>query len=142
MPKTKRKLLIVDDDASVLESLAELFLELGFSVRSAEDGPSALLEIRREVPDVLLSDLNMPGMSGFELLSIVSRWFPSIRLIAMSGANSSDKVPSWLAADAFYEKGPNLRILLQIVEATDSGERASSLHHRTPPFNQNCAELT
>ena len=52
----------------------------------AEDGFSALAEIRKEVPDILLSDLNMPRMSGFELLSVVRRRFPSIRTIAMSGA--------------------------------------------------------
>ena len=78
MPNAKGKLLIVDDDASVRESLAELFTEFGLIVRSAEDCPSALLEIRREVPDIILSDLNMPRMSGFEFLSVVSRWFPTI----------------------------------------------------------------
>jgi len=107
MPNAKGKLLIVDDDASVRESLAELFTEFGLSVRSAEDGPSALLEIRREVPDIILSDLNMPRMSGFEFLSVVSRWFPTIQVIAMSGAFSSDDIPPGIAADAFYEKGPN-----------------------------------
>ena len=61
----------------VRESLAQLFTEFGHSVRSAEDGPSALLEIRQEVPDIILSDLNMPRMSGFEFLSIVRRRFPS-----------------------------------------------------------------
>lgn len=41
--------------------------------------------MRDEFPEFLLSDLNMPGMSGFELLSVVPRRFPSIRTIAMSG---------------------------------------------------------
>ena len=57
-------------------------------MRSAEDGFSALEEIRRLTPDVLLSDLNMPHMSGFELLSVVRRRFPAIYAIAMSGAFS------------------------------------------------------
>jgi len=58
MSNAKVKLLIVDDDESVRESLSQLFTEFGHSVRSAEDGPSALLEIRQEVPDIILSDLN------------------------------------------------------------------------------------
>ena len=82
-------------------------------MRSAEDGFSALAEIRREVPGVLLSDLNMPGMSGFELLSVVRRRFPSIQVIAMSGAFSGDGIQPGVAADAFYAKGANLRNLLQ-----------------------------
>ena len=110
-------------------------------MRSAEDGPSALLQIRREVPDIILSDLNMPRMSGFEFLSVVSRWFPTIRVIAMSGAFSGDDIPPGIAADAFYEKGPNLSPLLQIVQAMTSAERSPSLHHRTSAPNQNCVEL-
>jgi DNA-binding NtrC family response regulator len=107
MSNPKVKLLIVDDDEPVRESLSQLFTEFGHSVRSAEDGSSALLQIRREVPDIVLSDLNMPGMSGFELLPIVRRRFPSIRVIAMSGAFSVDNIPRGVAADAFYEKDPN-----------------------------------
>ena len=141
MSNAKVKLLIVDDDEPVRESLAQLFTEFGHSVRSVEDGPSALLEIRREVPDIILSDLNMPGMSGFELLSIVRRRFPSVRVIAMSGAFSVEDMPRGLAADAFYEKGPKLSPLLQIVQAMTSEERSPASQHRPPTPMQNCAEL-
>jgi CheY-like chemotaxis protein len=96
------KLLIVDDDPWIRASLSEVLPEVGFSVRSANDGFSALAEIRNEIPDILLSDLNMPGMSGFELLSVVHRRLPSIRAIAMSGAFSGNEVPSGVVADAYY----------------------------------------
>lgn len=49
----------------------------GFSVRTAEDGFTALQILREVLPDIILSDLRMPGMSGFELLSIVRRRFPA-----------------------------------------------------------------
>lgn len=53
----------------------------------------------------MLSDLNMPQMSGFELLSVVRRRFPQISVIAMSGAyHSGDAVPGGVIADAFYGK--------------------------------------
>ncbi len=117
MPNAKIKLLIVDDEPSTRMLLTHIFTELGHSVRSAEDGFSALMEIRQEIPDILLSDLNMPGMSGFELLSVVRRRFPGIHVIAMSGAFSGDGVQPGVAADAFYEKATNLGTLLQIVEA-------------------------
>lgn len=90
--------------------------EIGFSVRSAENGLSALVEIGRKVPDVVLSDLNMPRMSGFEFLQLVRRHFPLIHLIAMSGAFVGDEVPSGVAADAFYQKGSGVRCLLKIIE--------------------------
>ncbi len=109
------KLLIVDDDPLIRISMSQVLIEIGFSVRSAEDGFSALVEIRKEIPDILLSDLNMPGISGFELLSVVHRRFPSIQVIAMSGAFSGDEVPSGVAADAFYQKGCGVRCLLRII---------------------------
>jgi CheY-like chemotaxis protein len=123
MPHAQAKLLIVDDDPSLRMSLLHIFTELGYSVRSAEDGFSALFEIRQEIPDIILSDLNMPGMSGFEFLSVVRRRFPGIHVIAMSGAFSGDGVQPGVAADAFYEKATGLGSLLQIVEAVTHPER-------------------
>ena len=104
MPHAKIKLLIVDDEPSTRMSLSHIFTELGHGVRSAKDGFSALFEIRQEIPDVILSDLNMPGMSGFEFLSIVRRRFPGIHVIAMSGAFSGDGVQPGVAADFSRKK--------------------------------------
>ena len=55
----------------------------------------------------------MPGMSGFELLSVVRRRFPAVLVIAMSGAFSGDQVPSGVTADAFYPKGNGVAVLMQ-----------------------------
>jgi CheY-like chemotaxis protein len=109
------RLLIVDDEPSIRYSLTCVLTEIGYDVRSAEDGFSALLEIRNEMPEILLSDLNMPGMSGFELLSEVRRQFPSIQTIAMSGAFQGDEVPSGIAADGFYQKGSSMGSLLRLM---------------------------
>ena len=126
MPWSNERLLIVDDDSSIRESLSFVLAEIGHSVRAAEDGLSALIEIRKEIPDIILSDLNMPGMSGFELLSVVHRRFPAIPVIAMSGAFSGDEVPSGVVADAFYQKGSSLGALLMIMGALPRMERHPS----------------
>jgi CheY-like chemotaxis protein len=123
MPDTKASLLIVDDEPSIRELLSFVLTEVGYSVRAVEDGFSALIEIRKEIPDIVLSDLNMPGMSGFELLSVVRRRFPAIPVIAMSGAFSVDEVPSGVAADVFYQKGSGVRSLLKIIEGLARPER-------------------
>src|ERR1035441_7621567 len=116
MPNMQPTLLIVDDEPTIRESLSLVLTEIGYSVRSAEDGFSALREIRNEVPELLLSDLNMPGMSGFELLSVIRRRFPAIRTIAMSGSFTGDEVPSGVAADAYFQKGSSIAALLRIME--------------------------
>lgn len=103
--------------------MSQLLTEVGYRARTAEDGFSALVELRKEVPDILLSDLNMPNMSGFELLSVVRRRFPAIRTIAMSGAFQGNEVPSGVTADAFYQKGSSMGSLLRILGALPNVDR-------------------
>lgn len=117
MLSDQKTVLIVDDDRLLRTVLCDVFVESGYRARCAEDGFSALREIRQEVPDIVVSDLNMPGMSGLELLFVVRRRFPTIRVIAMSGAYSGNGVPPGVAADAFFEKGADLASLKRIVEA-------------------------
>jgi CheY-like chemotaxis protein len=118
-------LLIVDDDVTLRETLAMSFGALGYRVRSASDGFGALDLFHEELPDILLSDLQMPGMSGFELLYVVQRRYPTMRVVAMSGAYSGDKVPEGIAAHAFHAKGTDPRALFQTVGAMAQRSRDS-----------------
>ena len=134
MSGAKVSLLIVDDEPSTRTALSEIFTESGYSVRSAGDGCSALVAIGREIPDILLSDLNMPGVSGFELLTVVRDWFPAIHVIAMSGDFSGTDIPPGVCADAFYEKGSHLvDHLLQLVEGMAHQKGPSSLQLPNTP---------
>lgn len=121
----KMHLLIVDDDAMLRTSLAAIFTQFGYAVRTAADGFEGLAEIRAQRPALLLSDLYMPGMSGFEFLSVVRRRFPGIHVIAMSSAYLGNAVPEGVAADAYYEKAGNIGALLELVEAAARQERTS-----------------
>jgi len=117
MPNAIAKVLVVDDEPLMRTTMALVLAEMGYQVRSAEDGFSALREISQEMPDILLTDLNMPEMSGFELLSVVDRRFPAVHKIAMSGAYLGTEVPSGASADAFYQKGSGMESLLHILGA-------------------------
>jgi CheY-like chemotaxis protein len=114
--KSSIKLLVVDDAPSIRSSISGMLAEIGYIVRTAGDGLEALVAIRMDGPNILLSDLNMPGMSGFELLRVVRLRYPSIQVIAMSGSFSGEEVPSGVIADAFYQKGCSIRSLLRIIE--------------------------
>ena len=117
------KLLIVDDDISIRNSLSLIFSELGYRVGPAEGAFSALSEIRKEIPDVLLSDVNMAHAPSLEFLLVVRRWFPSIRVIAIGEGLSSNRVPSGVAADAVYQKGAGPTRLIELVDAMTQPKR-------------------
>jgi CheY-like chemotaxis protein len=134
MPCNLKTVLIVDDKECIRTSMASVFEEFGYSVRFAEDGHSALRQISEQSPDILLSDLLMPGMSGRELLNNVRLLFPAIKVIATSGSFCGNEVPSGILADAFYAKGSSVSALLQILR------ELPQITHRvpTPLTNAEC----
>ena len=101
----KLSVLLVDDNFLILKAYSALLQSIGYTVQAAGDGVEALQSLREHIPDLIVSDLDMPVMSGFELLSIVRRRFPSIQVVAMSGAFAESSIPVGLCADAFYPKG-------------------------------------
>jgi CheY-like chemotaxis protein len=101
----KHRVLVVDDEECIRVLYTQLLQEEGYEVATAQNGFEALLKLKELVPDVIISDLNMPQMSGFEFLSVVRRRFPKISVIASSGAYGSSVVPTGVLADAFFGKG-------------------------------------
>jgi CheY-like chemotaxis protein len=111
---SKYLVLVVDDDPNVRETVALLLMSAGYDVAAAEDGFGALLQLRKMLPDLIISDLNTPQMSGFELLSVVRRRFPEILTVAMSGAYQ--ELPFGVIADGFYAKGEHPKNLFRTIE--------------------------
>ena len=97
------RVLIVDDEEVIRMSCGAMLSHAGYEVRTAADGFEALAAMRGAPPDVLISDLNMPRMSGFELLSVVRRRFPQMPVVAISG--TFDLEGPRVLADAFFPKG-------------------------------------
>lgn len=98
------RILVVDDEESIRTSAAAVLNSKGYEVRTAADGFAALAELRRSLPDIIISDLRMPNMSGFELFSVIRRRFSHIPVIAISGEYNGT-APTGLIADAFFTKG-------------------------------------
>ena len=109
------KILIVDDNPGMLKVCSAILTNGGYEVATAEDGFSALLYLAKILPDLILCDLNLPRMSGFELLAAVRRRFPQVRVLAMSGAYAGTDVPGGVLADAFYSKGQSPAQFLETV---------------------------
>ncbi|HSK42624.1 MAG TPA: response regulator [Candidatus Binatia bacterium] len=129
---SKHQVLIVEDDTAVRNSLALLLKASGYEVATATNGAEALVLLKNEIPAVVLTDLIMPQMSGFEFLSVVRRQFPRLSLVAMSGQyQTGDEVPGGMVADAYYPKGYGnpgvlLRILSEMLRAPAANDGKKS----------------
>jgi CheY-like chemotaxis protein/nitrogen-specific signal transduction histidine kinase len=89
---TRRRVLVVDDNQDAASSLGMLLGLLGSEVQTANDGRSALALVERYRPDVVLLDLGMPGMSGYEVAQRVRELpqFREVKLIALTGWGQED----------------------------------------------------
>ncbi len=127
----KHRVLVVDDEENIRVVFAQLLQRERYEVAAAENGFDALLKLKQFVPDVIVSDLNMPKMSGFEFLSVVRRRFPKISVIASSGAYGSRVVPTGVLADGFYAKGQDrpealLNSVADLIQASAARARGPS----------------
>ncbi len=99
------RILFVEDEKSLRDVGAMLLQSKGYEVICAEDGFEGLIALKRSLPDLIISDLRMPNMNGFEFLSVVRRRFPVIPVIVVSGEFTGLSVPESVLADAFFPKG-------------------------------------
>ena len=99
------RILVVDDEPSVREMARQVLESEGYEVLTANDGLGGLNALSKSLPDLIISDLSMPWMSGFEFLAIVRKRFPRIATIATSGDYITSENPSGVLADAFLQKG-------------------------------------
>jgi CheY-like chemotaxis protein len=102
------RILIADEDQQFLvEVLAKLAKE-GYEVRTTSDGFEALAVMRDAVPHLVISGLEMPHMSGFELLSVVRQRFPATAVIVSSAEFAPASSPD-LLCDRYIQKGELFR---------------------------------
>lgn len=117
------RVLVVDDDEAVLTTTAAILRDAGYNVNTAHDGFEALAALRGSVPELLITDLHMPGMSGFELLRVIRKRFPSMAVIVISGQFSPVSLPAGVLADRFLPKGdvPLMELLELVRQLTSEG---------------------
>lgn len=99
-------ILIIDDEPEIRRVLRKFLCLYDFSVLEAGDGEEALAVLADENPDAILCDLNMPGMSGFELLEAMRNACPEIPVFVMSGSVGKKDIAESIAlgARAYFSK--------------------------------------
>jgi DNA-binding NtrC family response regulator len=98
----KTKILLVDDEAGILNALQILFRGEGFDVSLADSGPAALSALEREQPDLVLSDIRMPGAGGLEVLAKAREVDPELPVILMTAQASLQSAVRAVNEGAYY----------------------------------------
>ena len=123
------EVLIVDDDNEVREILCEMLSTAGFTVRSAIDGPSALDQVLKGRPDLLLLDFAMPGMNGAEMAATVRKTHPQLPIIFSSGYADTSSLHAAVGADATVLRKPfQVEELLAAIDVALKNSSRPDLH--------------
>jgi DNA-binding NtrC family response regulator len=118
--KEKHKLLIVEDDAHLRETLATFLARAGYATAQAHDGREALEAVDKDAPDLVLTDIHMPDLDGLALLAEIKARYPGTIVIMMTAFSSIDSAVEAMRRGAEdYLSKP-----LQLADAQMSIERA------------------
>ena len=84
------RILVVDDEEPIRDMLSDALVLFGYEVVTAVDGVDALEKLEKDKFDLVLSDINMPNMTGFELLGEVEKHYPEIKRVLITAYNLDD----------------------------------------------------
>jgi len=123
------RILVVDDQPSIAGLMSQLLTMRGYDVMTACDAEQAEAEVRRQLPDLILSDVMMPGKSGYDLCRALkenpaTRLIPFVLITGLS--DTSDKVRG-IEAVLAEELIARVKALLRLKEFTDELETADSV---------------
>ncbi len=113
-----KKILVVDDNEAVRESLVFLLDHYGYEVSIVEDGEEAIDAIDSTMPDLVISDVEMPKKSGREVLLHVRDNRLPIKVIMMSAGEKDELEKEFMSfgADAFFEKITDTKVKIDKIK--------------------------
>jgi DNA-binding response OmpR family regulator len=146
MPETQKKILCVEDDRETAALIAEELIDRGYDVTVAHDGREGLAAILKIMPDLVLSDISMPALSGFELLeqltALAPRFskMPFVFLTALTDRDNELKGRQ-LGADDYVTKPIDFDVLVAIITARLNGVARTGLWPKAVGLNDREIEV-
>ena len=113
-----KRILVIDDEPSIRNVVKMMLQREGHEVVTACDGIDGVSELRCFLPDIVITDISMPGMDGIELLKVIQKENIDLSVVVMSGNTSGKqflKTASQLGAVATLEKPFSRTDLIQII---------------------------
>jgi len=140
MAEARKKILCIEDDRETAALIAEELVERGFEISIAHDGRAGLAAILKNMPDLVLSDISMPVMSGFELLERLTALeprFAKMPLIFLTALTDRDNELKGrhLGADDYVTKPIDFEVLTAIINARLAGVARSELWPKLVQLN-------
>jgi DNA-binding response OmpR family regulator len=108
-------ILVVDDDASLRESLGEVLRSEHYAVRLASDGRDAVRQFLEGPPDLILLDVSMPDINGWQAHEIMSGLYPYVPVIVITARPGQARRAAEAGIDVLMEKPLDIRALLQTI---------------------------
>jgi DNA-binding response OmpR family regulator len=146
MTEAQKKILCIEDDRETAALIAEELIDRGYAVTLARDGREGLAAILKTMPDLVLSDISMPLMSGFELLErligLAPRFakMPFVFLTALTDRDNELK-GRHLGADDYVTKPIDFEVLAAIIAARLAGVARTSLWPKAVDLNDREVEV-
>lgn len=134
---SNESVLVVEDEANARNALVELVRERGYRVEGATDGLEALAKVREKEPDIILTDLKMPGMDGLQLLrtlrgqAVPEREPPAVIVMTAFGAIDSAVSALKEGAADYLTKPLDVTALLLVIEKALAARHARREAERT-----------
>ena len=111
-------ILIIEDQASVRRLLVQVLEDAGYQVWEAANGRLGLEQFRAHPADLVLTDLEMPEMNGWEVIIELTRSYIDVKVMAMSGANPDElQKATRCGARRTFQKPLDLQALLQTIHS-------------------------
>jgi DNA-binding NarL/FixJ family response regulator len=145
MAHARMKVLCVEDDRETAALIAEELVDRGFEVRIAHNGQEGLLAILKDQPDLVLCDISMPIMSGFEVLERLTEIAPQghvpfVFLTALTDRDNELKGRQ-LGADDYVTKPIDFDVLTTIINARLAGVARTKLWPKLVNLNDREIEI-
>ena len=111
-----KKILLVDDEEGIRFLYSEEFRELGYAVVMAANGEEALDRFRSEKPDLVVLDIQMPGMNGIEVLRQMKQERPELPVVLSTAYNEFKQDLGTWASDEYVVKSSDMTELRAVVK--------------------------